>query len=129
MPFSSTDRVEIKKAYNLENSHLDDLLKRLKEGEKVEHDTIKCSKIRRAIYVYALNGDKEKAQHKVSKYIQHCQEILEELLEDRGNWTFVTVDDDGTKESMNIEKDGPYKVVCDMMMEDTKTMKSLVDLI
>ena len=129
MPFSSTDRVEIKKAYNIENSHLDDLLKRLKEAGKVEHQAIQGSKIKRAIFVYVLNGDKEKAQHKLSKFIQHCQEVMEDMLEDRGNWTFVSVDEDGTKETLKMEKDGPYKVMCDHLMEDTKIMKHLVDLI
>ena len=128
MPLSALDRAMTTDAYNIENNLLNKLLKKQEEGGKVNPWSIKTSKITRAIYVHALNGVKEKAQHKLSKLIQHFQEAMEDMLEDRENCTFVTVDDDGTREAMKMEKDGPYKVMCDLLMEDTKCMKILIDL-
>ncbi len=128
MPLSATDRAMTTHAYNIENNHLNMLLKKKEEEGKVNPASFKTCKIKRAILLHALNGDKEKAQHKLSEYIQHCQELMEDLLEDRENYTFVSVDEDGTREAMDMEKDGPYKAMCDLLMEDTKCMKILIDL-
>ena len=129
MPYSSTGREMLKDLYDIHNRHLNNLLKRLKEGEKVDPSSIKDAKMKRAIFVYILNDDKEKAQHKLSKYIQHCQEVMEDMLEDRDNASFtMTNARTGTKETISIAKDGPYKVMCDYNMKDITDMRFLVKM-
>ena len=129
MPLSALDRAMTTDAYNIENNLLNKLLKKQEEGGKVNPWSIKTSKITRAIYVHALNGDKEKAQHKLSKYIQHCQEVMEDMLEDRDNASFtMTNARTGTKETISIAKDGGYKVMCDYNMKDITDMRFLVKM-
>ena len=124
MVLSPLWRTQVKQWYDEENQHLNDLLQFLSEGRKGYDSSIKGAKIARAIYVYVLNGDKEKAQYKLSKFVEFSQELLEDIIENREKWGCAVVDtnidkcvgEDGFKILPDMKQDGQYKDMCDLLM-------------
>tara|TARA_R110001592_G_scaffold63062_2_gene192995 strand:- start:533 stop:961 length:429 start_codon:yes stop_codon:yes gene_type:complete len=139
MVLSPSMRTQVKQWYDEENQHLSELLQSRIDGRNIDGQegfdkSIKCAKITRAIYVYVLNGDKEKAQYKLSKYVEFSQELLEHIIENRENCACGIIDTDSDKpigkdESkmlMDMKQDGQYKDICDLLMEKKTNFEKII---
>ena len=134
MVLSPHKRLWVKKWYDQENQHLNDLLLLRSEGRKGFDRSIKSAKITRAIYVYILNGDKEKAQYKLSKFVELSQEVLEDMIENRENWGCAVIDmesdkpvgEDNSRMLMDMKQDGQYKDMCDLLMGKKPNFEKII---
>tara|TARA_R100000951_G_C2635199_1_gene179047 strand:- start:403 stop:813 length:411 start_codon:yes stop_codon:yes gene_type:complete len=123
MSFNKHQRDFLKECYISQHTHLAELLE-LKDPDGKLNLSVKSAKIERAIWVYILNGNKRKAQKKIDEFTKFSQDFLEDLLENRKGTVCATVDvesklpmgQDRSEIMADMEKDGQYKKMCDLLM-------------
>ncbi len=107
------------------DEHVKELLEAMKLGEEYE-DSLKLVKIERAICVYVLNTDREKAEKKLSQFSKVSSDLLEDILENRDTTAVFAEHGKDKQVYKNIEKDEEYKNICDMFMEKQKIYECYV---
>lgn len=137
MVFSPSRRVWIQKCFMSANTHLNALLKLKRDrGDDAFDMSIKGADISTAIYLNALNGNKEKANHILSKFVEFSQELLEDIIEKRHIYecklmvpeTGNPIDKRESKIMKDMKKDGQYKEMCDYLMNEKKHYELIINL-
>lgn len=133
MPLSKGQRKCVKDVYKQMDEHVMEMLEAAEAlpNDEIE-DSINLAKIERAICVYVLNNNKEKAEKKLNQYSEAASEMLEDILENRDESAIISTHhnkEDETKVFESLGKDEEYKNICDMLMKKKRCYEMFVNSI